>query len=168
MRRLTTLLPLLSLAACVSAPPPPPAVATPIFSLVRFFDGHSEGVGTVRAALRKDQTIHVHSRGVIEPGGTLRLDQVIDYSAKPAERRLLRVREVSTGRYAGTASDAEGPLAGERQGNRLHFSYVLKGGYRTDQWMALRPDGRTVDNLLVLHKAGGTVAVIRETIRKTG
>ena len=168
MRRIFAILAPLALAGCISAPPPPCAAPAPAFSPIRFFDGHTEGQGVIHAALRKDKTIRVHSHGVIEPGGTLRLDQVIEEEGKPAMRRLSRLREVSPGRLAGTASDALDGVTGEREGNRAHLAYRLKGGYPTDQWITLAPDGHSAESLVVLHKLGNTVAVIRETIRKVG
>ena len=50
------------------------------------------------------------------------------------------------------------PVAGEAIGNRLHLSFTMKGGFRTDQWLTLSADGRSATNILTARKFGVVVA----------
>ena len=81
------------------------------------------------------------------------------------ETRQWRFRRLGPNRYAGTLSDAAGPVAGEVQGNMLHLRYPMKGGVSAEQWIYLQPDGRTALNRMRLTKLGITVGRLDETIR---
>jgi hypothetical protein len=166
MRPLILAAPLL-LAACVAAPrPQPPDAAAPAFPVLRFFEGRTEGRGKLELALGSRGSISVQSRGRIEPDGKLILRQVIEQSGKPAREREWRMWEVSPGRYAGTLTDASGPVKGEVSHNRLHLSFRMKGGLDAEQWLTLAPGGRSAHNVMVVRKFGLTVAAVDETIRK--
>ena len=158
---------LLFLAACVAAPrPQAPDAAAPAFPVLRFFEGKTEGKGSLNIAFQSPGSLDVRSRGTIESDGTLVLRQVIDQSGKPARQREWRIRELSPGRYAGTLTDAEGPVKGEVSHNRLRISFRMKGGLDAEQWLTLAPDGRSAHNAMVVRKFGFTVAAVDETIRK--
>jgi hypothetical protein len=42
----------------------------------------------------------------------------------------------------------------------------MKGGFKAEQQLTLRPDGRTVDNVMQVKKLGVVIATLRETITK--
>lgn len=42
----------------------------------------------------------------------------------------------------------------------------MKGGFATQQWLVLAPDGRSAHNVMVVTKLGVRVAVLDETITK--
>ncbi len=156
----------LLLAAFAPAPAPPAAGATEAFDAIRFFDGRTEGQGVLKVVLRSPTTIRVQSRGRIETDGTLSVRQTVSERDKPARTREWRIRELSPGRYAGTLSDASGPVVGEAVGNRLHLRFRMKGGLDAEQWLTLAPGGRSARNLMRVRKFGLTVASLDETIRK--
>lgn len=161
------LLALLALGACTQAPAAPPAdPAAPPFPLLRFFEGRTEGRGILKIVLRSPQSIHVQSRGRVESDGTLVLVQDIDQQGKPRRTRHWQMREVAPGRFEGALTDATGPVKGEVSGNRFHVAFPMKGGVQAEQWLTLRPNGRTVDNVMHVRKLGVTVATLRETIQK--
>jgi hypothetical protein len=108
----------------------------------------------------------VASRGRAQPDGAIALDQTIWEEGKPARSRSWRLRQVAPGRYAGTLSDAAGPITGEVRGGRLHLRFAMRGGMDVDQWLTLAPDGRSARNVLRVRKMGLTVAALEETIRK--
>jgi hypothetical protein len=131
-----------------------------------FFAGPSEGHGTLKIALRGSQSIHVRSFGRVETDGTLVLDQTIARGDEPPATRQWRIRTVAPGRYAGTLSDAAGPVAGETHGNRLLLRFRMKGGLDAEQWLTLSADGRSADNAMTVKKWGVVVARLRERIER--
>ncbi len=165
-RRLIWLLPLLA-GGCTAVPrdvaAPRPA---PHFAVEAFFAGHSEGSGTLKLIFSRARSVTVHGNGRLASDGTLILDQNVIDAAKAPKQREWRIRRVAADRYAGTLSDASGPVSGDVTGNRLHLRFTMKGGLATDQWLSLRADGRIADNIMVVRKFGVTVATLHETIRK--
>lgn len=142
------------------------AAPAPRFDPLDFFAGRTEGVGRMKIALGPTREVRVHGRGLIQPDGTIVLDQDVDRENKPPEHRSWRIRETAPGVYAGSLSDAGGPIVGETVDGRLHLSYRSKSGYAVDQWMTLSPDGRSAVNRLTARKMGVVVAHLDETIRK--
>lgn len=139
--------------------------ATP-FPVARFFAGRTEGQGLLRVIMSGSRAIRVSSRGRLQPDGQIMLDQLIHEQDRPPRTRSWRLREVAPGRYAGTLSDAAGPVTGTAAGNRLHLSFPLRGGLLVDQWLTLAPDGRSARNILRVRKFGLTVGALDETIRR--
>ena len=148
------------------APAPQPRAAAEAFDAIRFFNGRTEGQGVLKVALKSPTRIRVESRGRVEPDGTLSVRQSVSEGDKPARAREWRIRELSPGRYAGTLSDASGPVAGEAIGNQIHLRFRMKGGLDAEQWLTLAPGGRSANNILRVRKFGLTVATLTETIRK--
>jgi hypothetical protein len=157
---------LLALPLVACAPAIPAAAPAPVFDPLTFFAGRTEGTATLKIVLRAARAVRVQGSGRVEPDGVLVLDQIVEQEGKPATRRQWRIHRTGPGVYAGTLSDAVGPIAGEVSGNRLHLSFTMKGGLATDQWLTLAPDGRSAANLLTARKFGVTVARLDETIRK--
>ena len=110
----------------------------------------------------------VEGRGHIEPDGTLVLDQTVTEGAKPPTHRQWRIHSVGSGHYAGTLSDAAGAIVGETEGNRLSLRFPMKGGLAAVQRLTLAPDGGSAHNIMTISKLGIRVAVLDETICKTG
>ncbi|WP_375403792.1 DUF3833 family protein [uncultured Sphingomonas sp.] len=158
----------LTLAACAPAAAPAALAAapTPVFDPLIFFAGLTEGTAKLKIVLRAARAVRVEGSGTIRPDGALVLDQTVAQEGKPATRRRWRIHRTGPTTYAGTLSDAVGPIAGEVTGNRLHLSFTMKGGLATDQWLTLSPDGRSAANILTARKFGVTVARLDETIRK--
>ena len=157
----------LALAGC-SAGQRSPELARqgPEFDAAAFFAGRTAGDGRLKILFKPAQRISVQGRGVVEADGTLVLDQNVQRGARPAERRQWRIRPLGGGRYAGSLTDADGPVAADVRGNALHLSYEMKGGTHAEQWIYLQPGGRQAVNKMAISKFGVTVATIDETIRK--
>jgi hypothetical protein len=168
--RLSLLPPLLAapfLCACVSTPSVGQQdAAAPRFDVAQFFVGRTQGEGVLNVMMSGSRSVRVRSIGRSERDGSVVLDQDIEEQGKPPRRRSWRLREVAPGRYAGTLSDAEGPVAGTATGNRLHLSFRMRGGMDVDQWLTVAPDTRSARNVLRVRKFGVTVAALEETIRK--
>lgn len=120
----------------------------------------------LRTAMSPARPVAVHGTGQTEPDGTLVLTQIVERPAKPPRTRTWRIREVSPGRYAGTLSDAIGPVTGEASGNQLHLAFAAKGGLRVQQWLTLAADGQSAANIMQVRKLGVVVAVLHETITR--
>ncbi len=167
MRHYTvSLLAVLSLLACVGAPPLATAAPEPRFDALAFFSGHTLGVGSLKKILSGAEKTEVHGAGQVE-NGTLVLNQIVKEGDKPVTRRTWRIHRDAPGHYSGTLTDASGPITGEAEGNRLHLAFTLKGGLPTEQWLTLAADGRSAHNITVVKKFGLRVAVLDEEIRKT-
>jgi hypothetical protein len=154
------------LAACTPSPEHPErAAAAPHFAVTAFFGGASHGEGMLKVTLRKPVAIHVRSFGRVDRG-TLILDQKIVEGAKPPRTRQWRIREVAPGRYAGTLSDAAGPVTGDVSGNRLTLRFAMRGRLQATQWLTLQPGGRVALNGMAIRKWGVRIASLEERIAK--
>lgn len=156
--------PLILSLALLSAP----AAATPDFDALAFFAGPTEGRGQLRVVMHHAQPLTVHGRGTIAPDGTLVLDQAVEQEGKPTRHRQWYIRATAPGHYAGTLTDAVGPIAGETIGDRLHLTFRMKGGLAVEQWLTLAPNGQSARNVMRVRKLGLVVARLDETIRRTG
>lgn len=136
------------------------------FDALSFFAGHTEGRGRLKIVLRPARAVSVHGDGQRVGRETIALRQTVEDSGKPSKHREWRIREVAPGRYAGTLTDAIGPITGREIGGRLRLDYRLKGGLRVTQWIEAAPGGRIAHNRLTVRKLGIPVAHLDETIRK--
>ena len=156
--------PLLAVSFLSTAPVP--AAAAPPFPVVPFFEGRTEGQGTLKIALSGAKPIRVQSRGRTEPDGTLVLVQNVEEAGKPARTRTWRIRETAPGQYTGTLSDATGPVQARATGNLLRISYRMKGGFDVSQVLTLQTGGRSARNVMTVRKFGLPIGKLEETIRK--
>lgn len=154
----------LTLGAC--EPSPPSARPGPVFDPIAFFSGRTRGDGRLSILLRRTRPVTVEGRGRVRADGVLTLDQRVEREGSPASTRRWRIRRTGPGRYAGTLSDAAGPVAGEVEGNRLRLRFKMTGGYDAEQWLTLSPDGRVAQNRMTVSRFGLRVAKLDETIRK--
>jgi hypothetical protein len=163
---------LLSLLLCAAMLALPPAVrtqaATPVFQPLRFFEGRTEGQGQVKVVFKSPYGVRVHGWGRIDASGALVLVQDAHEEGKPPRQRNWHIRETAPGRYAGTLSDATGPVKLEVIGGRFHIKFRMKGGLGVEQWLTAAPDGASVHNSMVIRKFGIKVATLEEQIRKLG
>lgn len=155
---------ILAALATVSATPPPPAPA-PADPLA-FFTGRTEGTGTMKILFRSAHQLHVHGSGTMQGDGSILVEQIVRSEGEKPVKRQWRIRQTTPGRYAGTLSDARGPIAGESVGDRFRLNYRTTSGYTVEQWITFAPDGRSARNLLSAKKLGVVVARLDETIRK--
>ena len=167
MRVLLLPLALMPAACAISAPPSPIAASAPAFMPGAFFSGQTEGRGSLKKMLSSRESVLVHGTGFMRPDGTLILDQTVDEQGKAPKKREWQISQVAPGRYAGTLTDATGPVVGEVTGNRLHLRFKMKGGLTADQWLMLERGARVAQNHMTFRKFGMVVATLDETIRKT-
>ena len=144
----------------------PPKEGRPDLNPVTFFLGRTHGSGSLDTLINSPVAVTVDSIGYVR-GNELVLRQTVRKGSKPASTRQWTMRKVTPYRYAGTLTDATGPVLIIVDGNRAKISYSIKGGLSVKQLLAVQPDGKTMLNVLKVKKLGLRVAVLRETIRKT-
>lgn len=162
-RTLLAALPL-TLVACAAPPPAPPPPAGPAFDAFGFFAGRTRGRGVLTGPLGRRAPVAVEGTGTLL-GGTLTLVQVVREGAAPPRTRRWTLSRTGPGRYAGTLTDAEGPVEGEERGPRLVLRYRAKGGYAVEQVLDRIAPG-IVRNRLTARAGGLTLAQLDETIRR--
>ena len=141
----------------------PPAVSP---APEQFFVGRTEGVGVVSVMLSGRHGVRDRSRGRIEQGGVLVLDQIVEEEGKPPRRSSWRLARSGGNRITGTISDARGPVTGEVAGNVIHLRYRSAEGPSVEQRITLQPGGRTATNRMTFRRFGLTVATLESTIRR--
>ena len=145
-----------------SAPSPVQRQADPL----RFFAGRTETDGTVKVMFKKPFRSRCHGQGRIEPDGSLILVQRVEDEGQPPHLRRWRVRELAPGRYAGTMSEASGPVEIQQVGDRYRFRFAMKGHLSVEQWLSPMPGATSARSITRVRKFGMTVATSEGTVRK--
>ncbi len=162
---MSTILLALSLAvADPSLTAVPAAISAPPIAGLGFFEGRSRSAGTLRVMFRSPRIVRVESEGVVGADGGLTLTQRIDEQHRPPRTRTFRLRQVSPGRYAGSLSDASGPVTGEMHGNRLRLDYRMAGGLRVEQRITFAPAGRVARSRINIYRMGMLAGTLDERI----
>ena len=154
----------LCLSACV--PTVTPSAAHLTFDPVSAFAGRSHGNGTLEVIFQPPQPFHVESRGFTQADGTFRLEQKVQFTGKPPQKRVWLLKRVSPTDYAGTLSDAEGPVGGRVAGPQLSLVYPLPGNLIMHQTLTLEPGGKIIDNVGRITFLGIQVGYLHETIER--
>lgn len=162
------LLSLTILCRCAATLPPSAfADGTPELRPETFFAGSTRSSGVLEdrggAPTRR---LRVTGTGTLQPDGSLQLDQSIVFDQDPPVLRQWVLRRLEEHTYAGTLTDASGPVTAEAYGNLFHLRYPMRSpaGGRMEQWLYLQPDGRTVVNEATVRVLGLVVAHISERI----
>ena len=122
----------------------------------------------VKVVMKKPFHTRSIGRGAIKPDGSLYLVQRVEEDGRPPRDRRWQIRQVARGRFAGTMSEASGPVTIEEIGGRYRFRFKMKGGLSVEQWMTPLPGGRSARNKMTVRKLGVTVARSDGVIRKIG
>ena len=142
------------------------AVAAAAFDPVAFFEGRTSGTGTLRVLLKAPQEVRVESVGTVAADGTLVLRQTIDVAGDKPRQRVWRLRRTGAASYAGTLSDAHGPVAVTSERGAIRIRYRTTDGLSVQQWLTAAASGRAMDNRMTFSKLGITVARLNERIEK--
>jgi len=141
------------------------AAAVAVFDPVDFFEGHTRGEGTLKVIFQSPKAMSVDNEGRVEADGTLLLNQRVQEAGKPARIRHWRLKRTGPTTFAGTLTDAAGPVSVELIGNRARIRYRMKNNMTAEQW--LTPAGpKLVRNKMKVRRFGLIVAHFEETIRK--
>ncbi|MCU6454148.1 DUF3833 domain-containing protein [Sphingomonas sp. A2-49] len=155
-------------AGCVPGgrTPPPLVPGAPAFDPVAFFAGRTHGTGALHIVFRRAQATDVRGVGTPAGDGGIVLDQDVVQGTAPPKHRRWRLRPNGPGRYAGTLTDAVGPVVATARGSGLRIAFAMKGGLKVEQRLSLQPGGRVALNVMTVRKLGVVVARLDERIER--
>lgn len=133
---------------------------------LRFFEGRTELVSTVKVVMKKPYSSRTLGKGRIMPDGSLSLIQQVHEAGRPVEERRWRIQEVDDGRYVGTMTDASGPVTVEEVDGRYRFRFKMKGNLSVEQWLVPQAGGNVAQSKVTVKKFGMRVATSEGTIRR--
>src|SRR5579872_847532 len=119
----------------------PAAAATESTDPLRFFVGMTESLGTTKVLMHRSIRTSSIGRGQIRPDGSLILVQRVQDEGRAPYLRRWEIRQVGTGRFEGTMSQAAGPVAIVQVGHRYRFTFTMKGHMSVEQWLTPLPGG---------------------------
>lgn len=133
---------------------------------LRFFAGITESVGTTKVLMHRPLRTQSIGRGEIKRDGSLSLVQQVKDEGRPPYLRRWEIRQIGPGRFAGTMSEAEGPVLIEQVGNRYRFTFKMKGGMSVEQWLTPLAGGLSASSDTTVRKFGLAVASSTAVVRK--
>jgi len=139
--------------------------ASPQLDMVGFFTGRTHSGNVLKIVFHKSSSLVVDSVGRMD-GKQFVLVDTVHEEGKTARIRKWVMRPSGPGRFTGTLSDAEGPVAISISGSTATIRYVMNGGLNVDQRLQLLPDGRTMSNHTVVRKFGLKFGSVDGKIRK--
>jgi len=145
---------------------PVSVAAVPLENPLRFFEGRTESVGTMKMIMKKPYRVRSIGQGKITADGSLILVQKVQDDGEPPKERTWRIRRVGPGKFSGTMTEAKGPVTIEQVGEGYRFRFKIHGGLSVEQWVTPDPGGRTGSSKLTIRKYGMKVASSDARIRK--
>ena len=133
---------------------------------LRFFEGRTESISTIKLVMKRPYKSRSIGRGEIKSDGTLHLVQRVEDEGKPPHDRRWHIRQVQPGKFTGTMSEARGPVTIDEVGGRYRFRFRMKGNVSVEQWVTPMPGGKTPTSKVTIRKMGITVGQSEGTIRK--
>jgi len=133
---------------------------------LRFFVGATESVGTLKVVMRKAVATHTIGQGEITADGSLTLVQRVEGEGRQQHIRRWLIRPVAPGHFAGTMSDAVGPVTIDQVGDRYRFRFKMKDSISVEEWLTPLPGGKSATSSMTARKFGFAVASSQGTIRK--
>lgn len=133
---------------------------------LRFFEGRTESVSTIKVITKKPYRSRTSGRGEIGGDGALNLVQQVREEGRPNYERRWRMRQVGPHRFTGTMSEAAGPVVVDEVGGRFRFRFKMKGNLSIEQWLTPLPGGTAARSSVTIRKLGMKVGRSDGTIRK--
>ena len=146
-------------------PVPSPATSTPLEPL-EFFEGATNGSGTLHRLDSKARNLSVRSFGTRRDDGSLEVTQVIALEGKPERTRTWVLKSEGDNRYSGSLTDAVGDVSALTGGRRMVIAYESEDG--NIRQTLTQVDETTLLNRLDVYRWGINVARLEETITKSG
>ena len=137
---------------------PSAAVAESDRPALQFFSGKTEMVSTIKIIMKKPFRSRALGNGRILPDGTLSLAQQVFDEGEPTKQRNWKIRQITSGHYAGTMTEAVGPVTVEEVDGKYRFNYKMKGHLAVEQWMTPLPGGNAAKSTVTVRKFGMKVA----------
>lgn len=132
---------------------------------LRFFEGRTESLSTIKVIMKKPYRSRTIGNGEIDDG-VLKLVQRVHQDGEAPYDRHWRMRQVAPGRFAGTMSEATGPVTVEQVGGRYRFRFKMKGNVSIEQWLTPLAGGTAARSKLSIRKLGVTVGRSEGIIRR--
>ena len=133
---------------------------------LRFFEGRTEMVSTVKVIMKKPYHSRTLGSGRILGDGSLALLQQVYDEGQPPKQQKWKVHQVGPGRYSGTMTEAIGPVAVDEVGGRYRFKFRIKGNLAVEQWLTPSADGSSAQSKLTVRKYGMKVASAAGYVRR--
>jgi hypothetical protein len=150
-----------SLAACSGSAP----VTGKPFDPIEFFTGHTQGSARLNTITGGSHTVSVDSHGTADGHGGLVLDQkIVEQGQAPRVRRWV-LHPAGPDRWAGSLTDADGPVAVERTPVDVTIRYRMRNGATVEQHLQRPPTG-AVENHMIVKRFGLRLARLDEKIQK--
>ncbi|MGI8612014.1 MAG: DUF3833 family protein [Sphingomicrobium sp.] len=143
-----------------------PATASPPTNPMQFFEGRTEGTGTVRILLDKPYRTRSVGQGRFVSDGSMLFVQRVEDEGQPPRERRWKIRQVGSRQFSGTMSEALGPVTIDEVGGRFRFRFKMKGNLSIEQWLIPLAGGKTARNSMRVRKFGVTVGTSEGMIRK--
>ena len=137
---------------------PSAAVADSDRAPLLFFNGKTEMVSTIKVILKKPFRSRAIGTGRILPDGSLMLAQQVFDEGQPTKERNWKIRQIASGHYAGTMTEAVGPVTVEEVDGKYRFKYKMKGNLAVEQWMTPLAGGNAAKSIVTVRKFGMKVA----------
>ncbi len=131
-----------------------------------FFEGRTESISTIKVILKRTFKSRSLGRGKMLPDGTLDLVQHVEDEGAPPRERRWKIRQTGPGRFAGTMSEAIGPVVIEETPKGFRFRFKMKDNLAVEQWLFPAGNGGSARSLTTVRKFGVAVAKSEGTIRK--
>jgi hypothetical protein len=132
---------------------------------LRFFEGKTESVSTVKVIFRKSYRTRALGTGQIE-NGRLELVQRVERDGHPTKIRRWSIHQVGPGHYSGTMSEAVGPVDIQEVDGRYRFRFKMDGHLSVEQWLTPQNGWRSAANDVTVRRLGIKVGSSEGTIRK--
>jgi hypothetical protein len=143
-----------------------PTAARPASSPMQFFEGRTEGTGTIRIMLGKPYRTRSVGHGHFQPDGTMVFVQRVVDDGKPARERRWKIRQIGPHHFSGTMSEAIGLVKIEEVAGRFRFRFRMKGNLSVEQWLVPLAGGMAARNTLTIRKFGVKVGTSEGMLRK--
>ena len=130
------------------------ATAEPPANPMQFFEGRTVGSGTVRILLEKPYRTRSVGEGRFASDGSLLFIQRVVDDGRPPRQRRWKIRQTGPRSFAGTMSEAIGPVTIDELAGRYRFRFRMKGNLSVEQWLVPLAGGATARNSLTIRKFG--------------
>lgn len=145
---------------------PSAAVADSDRAPLQFFNGKTEMVSTIKVIMKKPFRSRAIGTGRILSDGSLSLAQQVFDEGQPTKQRNWKIRQIASGHYAGTMTEAVGPVTVEEVDGKFRFKYKMKGNLAVEQWMTPLAGGNAAKSIVTVRKFGMKVASSTGIIKK--
>lgn len=133
---------------------------------LQFFTGKTEMVSTVKVIMKKPFRSRAVGNGRILSDGTLSLAQQVYDEGEETKQRHWKIRQVGSGHYSGSMTEAVGPVVVDEVEGRYRFKFRMKGNLSVEQWMTPLAGGNSAKSNTTVRKFGMKVASSTGIIRR--